>query len=141
MRGAVGKSPPRISQLRQNRQPASRSSRRFLRKHHNSALYSNCVQSIHIAKVVMKLSVLTATIILLAYASVGEAQLKCPVSTATPPCALTVVPSGYVCYSCAFTTPSPGTFSGGCDNTVTSGATSCTAQKVQIQGLYPGCTW
>ena len=88
----------------------------------------------------MKLSVLTATIILLAYASVGEAQLKCPVTTQS--CALTVMPSGYICFSCQYqTTPTPASFAGGCDNSVTTGDASCTAVKTQIQGLYAGCTW
>lgn len=126
---------PQGCHLRQNRQPDSRPSRHFLKKHHEL----KCVQSIHIADVVMKVSVLTATIILFAYASVGEAQLRCAVTTQN--CAPTVMPSGYVCYSCAFTTPAPGTFAGGCDNSVTTGVTSCTATKAQIQALYPGCTW
>jgi hypothetical protein len=108
-----------------------------LKKHHRT----KGVQSIDIADVVMKLSVLVATVILLAYASVGEAQLKCPVTTQS--CALTVMPStgSWICYSCAYTTPSVGTFAGGCDNSVTTGISSCTATKTQIQGLYPGCTW
>ena len=124
---------PKVFLSRQNRQPAA--------SHHAVFKKSIIGPNVSNQSISMKLSVLTATVIFLAYASVGEAQLKCPVSTVTPPCALTLMPSNYVCYSCAYTGPPAGTFSGGCDNSVTTGIASCTATKTQIQGLYPGCTW
>ena len=75
---------------------------------------------------------------LLALAAISSA-LQCGVGSSLTTCTMTDAPSNYNCYSCAIT--SGGTFAGMCDNSVTTGVTSCTTSKTTVLGLYADCAW
>ena len=79
---------------------------------------------------------------LLALAAVSSA-ITCGVGNRATTCNPTDLPTMNMCYSCAITTgpAAGGTFAGACDNSVTSGATSCAYAKTTVTGLYSGCTW